>query len=507
MQPRLAELIGSLSLATDLAVGLAMETALRTSLIAVELGRALGERDDSLRDLYYTGLLRFLGCTAYAHESAAQLGDDLEVTPVLGLADGAHLGDVVGRAVRGLQRNKGPLRRVRAVVKLLGDPKGQQKFARAHCDQAVTLSARLGMNARVAAALAQMYERFDGKGHPHRVAGERIDLAARVMHVAFCAEVHRALEGPAAALAVVKRRAGGELDPRIAAAFLGRAPSLLPVLSAPSVWDAFLAAEPEPHLTLPPARVGELALAFAHFVDLKSPFTLGHSTGVATLADAAAAQRSFSDGDRQTLRIAAWLHDLGRVAVANDVWDKPGPLNVAERERVRLHAYQTERVLAQSPLFAPYAAIAAAAHERCDGSGYHRGLTTGSAAARILAAADVYTALGEARPHRPAFAPAAAATLLADEARAGKLDRDAVEAVLAAAGHATRVRGARPMQLTEREVEVLCLLARGLSNKEIGKALFISPKTVKRHVEHIYEKTGVSTRAAAALFAVENSLV
>jgi putative nucleotidyltransferase with HDIG domain len=250
-----------------------------------------------------------------------------------------------------------------------------------------------------------------------------------------------------------------------------------------------------------------VAEAFAHFVDIKSPFTLGHSTGVARLVSAAA--EALGLPDRDGLRIAALLHDLGRVSVPNGIWDKPGKLNPAEWERVRLHAYQTERILSQTPLLAGHAQLAGQHHERADGSGYHRGVSQLSRAARLLAAADAYHAMTEERAHRPAHPPAAAAKILVEEARAGRHDREAVEAVLAAARHgaAARVRGGWPAQLSDREVEVLCLLARGLSNKQIGARLFISARTVQHHVAHIYEKTGVSTRAAAALYAVENELM
>jgi DNA-binding NarL/FixJ family response regulator len=120
----------------------------------------------------------------------------------------------------------------------------------------------------------------------------------------------------------------------------------------------------------------------------------------------------------------------------------------------------------------------------------------------------VYRAMTEARAFRPARGPEAPTAALAEEARQGKLDREAVSAVLAAAGHRrVDVRAPLPDGLTDREAEVLQLLARGLSNKEIGRALHISAVTAKNHVAHIYEKTGVATRAAAALYAVTRRLV
>ena len=270
-----------------------------------------------------------------------------------------------------------------------------------------------------------------------------------------------------------------------------------------------IAAEPGLGPTLSDSDFEAVLEAIADFVDLKSPHTLGHSRGVADLAAAAARRLGMSDADTTLIRRAGLVHDLGRLGVSNAIWDKPGPLSASERERVRLHAYLTERILAASHCLSPLAKVAAHHHERIDGSGYPRGLTaTGlSPAARILAAADVYHAATEPRPHRPAHSPDEAAAELRAEVTAGRLDGDTAEAVLGAAGHQERRRRERPAGLTTREVEVLTLLARGTSNKEIARTLVISNSTAGKHVEHIYEKLGVRSRAAASLLAVQHGLL
>jgi DNA-binding CsgD family transcriptional regulator len=197
--------------------------------------------------------------------------------------------------------------------------------------------------------------------------------------------------------------------------------------------------------------------------------------------------------------------------VPNTVWDKPGPLTDAERERVRLHPYYTERMLSRPEALARLGAIAACHHERLDGSGYHRSLP-GSAlspAARVLAAADAYHAMTEARPHREALATEEAAAELRREVRSGRIDADAAEDVLTAAGHARpdpRER-ARPAGLTARELEVLLLVARGASSRDVARQLVIADKTARNHIERIYTKLGVSTRAAASLYAMRHGLV
>jgi HD-GYP domain-containing protein (c-di-GMP phosphodiesterase class II) len=508
---RLAELVGALSVAADLGAGCAPEAAIRMTVLATDVGRAVGLSGQRLRDVYYTALLRYLGCSGYAHEeSFLAAGDDLGLLAALEPVDATDVAGIAKAAFTEVARDAGLFARAQAIARLLGDPNGFQKLARAHCDQATTLASTLGVGAGTLAALGQIYERWDGRGQPEGRAGADIAEAARVLHVANAVEIHLRRSGPAGAVAFIRSGRGKAFDPALADAFLDQAAIALARVTGPTSWEAYLDAEPAPHALVDPARTADVALAFARYVDLKSPFTLGHSTGVASVAAAAAEAAGLSAEDRETVRIAAWLHDLGRASVSNGTWDRPGPLGAMERERVELHALHGERIVARCAALAPAAPLVGRHHERLDGSGYHRQLAGGDIAAlcRLLGAADVWHALGEARAHRPAFGRDAAIALLRDEAAAGRLDPKAVGWVLEGAiGAPARVRPSLPKGLTEREVEVLSHLARGRSNKEIGAALFISPRTVKVHVEHIYQKVGVSTRAAAALFAVTHDLV
>jgi HD-GYP domain-containing protein (c-di-GMP phosphodiesterase class II) len=250
-------------------------------------------------------------------------------------------------------------------------------------------------------------------------------------------------------------------------------------------------------------------LAIATFVDLKSPYMLGHSEAVADLAAAAGSAMKLPRADVQLLRRAGLVHDFGRLGVSNAIWDKKGPLGPGEWERIRLHPYITERMLHQSGALAPVGALAVMHGERLDGSGYPRGLAGVAIpqTARVLAAADVYQAMLEPRPHRPARSPEEAADELRAEVRSRRLDADGVEAVLSAAGHRVRRRKEGVAGLTAREVEVLRLLAQGLSTKEIGERLVMSPKTASNHIEHIYTKIDATNRATASLFAVQHGLL
>jgi HD-GYP domain-containing protein (c-di-GMP phosphodiesterase class II) len=246
----------------------------------------------------------------------------------------------------------------------------------------------------------------------------------------------------------------------------------------------------------------------ADFADLKSMWTTGHSRGVAELAERAAMVAGLAAPEVVTLRRAALVHDIGRVAVPVSVWAKPGPLTRAEQELVRLHAYHSERVLDACPGLRPLARLAGSHGERCDGSGYHRGSRAADlpTVAWLLAAADCYRAMREPRAHRPAMSVQAAADELRQEAEAGRLPYEAAQAVLTAAGQPRRPVP-RPAGLSERECEVLSLIARGMATKQVARQLGISPKTCDHHIQRLYRKTGLSTRAGATLFALEHGLI
>ncbi|HYY79987.1 MAG TPA: HD domain-containing phosphohydrolase [Actinomycetes bacterium] len=506
---RSVELLAALSLATDLGTGQPLEHALRTGVLAVRLGGLAGVPERELADAFHAALLHSVGCTADAHEAARLYGDDIAVRAAYATVDGGRPAEVVGFLLRQAGAGAPPLRRAALLAGALAEgPRRPRRALAAHCEVARRLAPRLGLGGGVGHALGFVFERWDGKGFPAGAAGAAIPLAARLLHVARDADVFRAQAGAEAAAGVVAGRAGTAFDPELAARFARHAGELFAELDGGSAWQAALAVEPGRPGLLAGDALDEACAAVADFADLKSPFTLGHSAGVAELAEAAAWRLRLPPAEVAAVRRAGLLHDLGRVGVSNRVWDKPGPLSDGEWEQVRLHPYYTERALARSPALAPVGALAAGHHERLDGSGYHRGVPAAQLGmpARVLAAADVRQALSEARPHRPALPPAAAAEALAAEARAGRLDAEAVDAVLGATGR----RGGRrpwPAGLSEREVQVLRLLARGLSNKAIAARLGVAAKTVGHHVQHLYAKAGVSTRAGATLFAVEHDLL
>lgn len=506
---RLAELIAALSLGTDLGLGQPMEHVLRSCLIALRLGEDAGIAEDERPTLYYTSLIAWVGCHADSYELAKWFGDDIALKSELYGVDMAGL-PLALFMLRRVGRGRPPLARARtAGAFVAGGWRDLEPSSQTHCLIAGDLAVRLGLGPEVRDPLQEAFERWDGKGGPRGLRGEELALTTRIVQLADIVEAHRRVGGIEAATAVAKARSGTQFDPALVERLRRGAPRLLAGLDAPTSWTEVIDAEPGLRRELPEEEVDGALGAIADFTDLKSPFTLGHSRGVAALAEEAARHYRLSAADTVTLRRAALVHDLGRTGIPNTIWDKPGPLTEAELERVRLHPYLTERMLARPPALARLGAIAALHHERLDGSGYPRGLTAAalSPAARILQTADAYHALTEPRPHRPARSDEQAAAELRAEVRSGRLDGEAADAVLTAAGHRVRRRREWPAGLTRREVEVLALLARGASNKEIAGKLTITPKTVRNHVEHIYAKIDVSSRAGAALFASRHGLL
>jgi HD-GYP domain-containing protein (c-di-GMP phosphodiesterase class II) len=378
-----------------------------------------------------------------------------------------------------------------------------------HSAMARRLAEQLGLSVAVQDAVGASYEQWDGKGWPGRLRGEAVPVASRLSQIGEFTEVAHRIGGTAAAVALAEKRAGSQFDPFLAAAFCNHADALLDGLDEGETWEAVIGAEPAVAVCLSGGEFDAALLAIADFVDLKSPCMLGHARGVSELAAAAGVMLGLGPGEVALLRRAALVSGVGRLGVSNAIWDKRGPLGAGERERVRMHPYLTERMLQQSSALAPLGAIAVRLRERIDGSGYPRGLAGAviPMSARVLGAADVYQAMCEPRPHRESLSRGRAAVELRAEVKAGRMDGDVVEAVLGAAGHRVARRREGPAGLTSREVDVLRLVARGLSSKEIAARLVISPKTTRNHIEHIYSKIGVSNRAAAGLFAMQHGLL
>jgi len=479
---RLAELVAALSLGVDLGFGQPMEHVLRQCLIALRLAGHAGLGEQDRMAVYYTALLVNVGCHADAHEQAKWFGDDIA------LKSGKYvheLGSVRGTlaTMRLVGAGNPPLHRFRVGLEFAFS--GHRQL-----DGMISQHARL---ARVPGALK---------------AGA-IPVAARIAQLAEFIEVAHRVGGVAGAAALARRRAGRQFDPALAALLCDRADQVLGGLDAVQAWPAVIAAEPALAVELSAKQLDSALAAIANFVDLKSPFTLGHSVAVAELAEESGCRLGLPPEQVLMLRRAGFVHGFGRLGVSNSIWDRPGPLSAGEWERVRMYPYLTERMLHQSAALAPLGEIAVQHRERLDGSGYPRGLSGGaiSMPARVLGAADAYTSMLEPRPHRPARPAGEAAAELRTEVRAGRLYGAAVDAVLEAAGHRLPRRREAVAGLTAREVEVLILLARGMSNRQIAQRLVITPKTAGNHVEHIYAKIGATSRAAAAMFAVQHGLL
>lgn len=503
-----AEVLAALSVAIDLGLGQPAEHMLRSALIATRLADRLGLTSDQRDCVYYATLIMWIGCHADSHEYARWFGDDIAMRRASYLIDWSGL--PYQRFLLANVRNGEPLlHRLRAVAALYSDARGHiSRLIHSHCTSAALLAERIGLDAGVQRTLRYTFERYDGGGLPDGVTADGIPIEMRVAQFADLVEVHQRGHGIEGAVRMARSRRGGQFDPAVVDAFVTDPE---PVLAAPmtgDVWAIALREAPDRSAHLGAGELDALLVALGDFVDLKCPFTAGHSRAVAALAGVAAAAVGLDPEAVTLTRRAGHVHDIGRIGVSNQVWSKASALSTAEFERVRLHPYLTERILCRVPGLAQVASVAANHHERLDGRGYPRGLGARELTMpdRVLAAAVSYRSACEPRPYRAAMTAGDAARRVHARVRDGALDPVAAEAVLHAAGQSQRPT-TRPDGLTAREAQVLCLVAQGATNREIAQRLVITEKTARNHVERTYAKIGVSNRVAASLYALEHGLL
>jgi len=512
---RRADFMMALAYATDLATGHSRDFALRSCVLAMRMADAAGLDERMRRAIYHQALLRYIGCNADTHLLAAAWGDEIALRRELqGLdfGDRAEFAAVFVRAITRLYAGASPEELAEAVQRGLAEaPQVNVPVLSGHCEVAQRIAERLGLPAELRESLGQIYERWDGRGLPRGLSGEAVKFPVRLVTLAQDAVALTEAHGFERMTAMIAKRAGGAYEAELVERFLARAESFMAGLAGPVDRDAILALEPAPHAMLDEAACEEAYLAIADFIDMRMPFTFGHSRAVAALAGAAAARMGLPAADIRDVRWAAYAHDLGELTVPVATWMRPSALTERETDAARLHPYHGERALAalggDGKLVA---ALVQRHHERLDGTGYYRNSRAPdlSPGARILAAAETFQTTREARPHRPASTDAAAAAKLRAAVREGRLCPEAVEAVLSSAGQpARRAAPERLAGLTAREIEVLRLIAAGDTTKEAARKLDIATKTADNHIQSLYSKIGVTTRAGAALFALERGLV
>jgi HD-GYP domain-containing protein (c-di-GMP phosphodiesterase class II) len=487
-------------------MGFPFEHGLQTTLIAMRLAERLGVDRRTAGEVYYASLLSHAGCTTEVHMAAEIFGGSMteHFQPVMyGTPREAFLGLMRSLPDPGSDWLERTSQIARRLPRLVTESRGAIS---ANCEVAGMLAGQLGAPSSVPGMLAFLTDRWDGKGPLRRARGDQIPLVMRIVHVAVDAAFQRLIGGPEHARDRIAERSGHAFDRQVASCLVQDGAVILAPVS--EAWDALLDVEPAPYRWLRDIELDRGLAAMGRFADLVSPDLTGHSAAVAALAEGAARQVRLPASEVTALRRAGWVHDVGRVAVHPRIWGKPGRLDADEFEQVRLHPYHTDRVLSRSRFLASLAPIGSAHHERVDGSGYHRGVSAAQLPVtfRLLAAAVAYQSKREPRPYRGALTPRDASEFVSGEANAGRLDPDAVSAVVAAAGQPppelSRVAG-----LTEREAQVIALLARGDLTRQIARALQISTKTADRHIQNAYRKAGLSSRAAAALFAAEHGLL
>ena len=463
------------------------------------------------RDAVYVSLLQFAGCTSDARASASLTGNEMSMNgAIYGKVHHTEPAEMLSFLWElSAEQSSGIAGRLARFATVLSRLPGLLHTASAHCEVNDMMAERMGLDEACRVALGHVFEGWNGSGAPDKLRGEAIARPARIAAIADVVVPAHRVGGSTAIREVARRRAGRAFDPALADLVARNADVLADALSIDSPARTLRELDLEDEPPVDDAAIDALCSAVADFADLKCLHTRGRSPAIANLATAAAQMLRMPLADRELLGRAALLHATGRVGISVTVWDKPGPLDDAEWAQVRTYTLLTERVLRGSEVLASEAELATLIQERLDGTGYHRRLppVALSVSARVLAAATVFHSLSTPRPDRPAVSKSQAAEMLRGEVEAGRLCGNATEAVIAAAGELPKISVTAPRGLTEREVEVLGLIARGLTNRQIADALGIAHKTAGNHVQNVLGKIGVSTRAAAAMFAMRSGLV
>jgi HD-GYP domain-containing protein (c-di-GMP phosphodiesterase class II) len=406
---RLAELIGALSYALDLTEGQPPGHCTRCCLIGMRIGRSIGLPQPALWELFYTLLLKDLGCSSNAARICElYVTDDLSFKRDIKWMDGSL--PQAARFVLGhTGLRKGLLERFKIIFESLKNKdENAQELIVTRCQRGATIARRLRFDERVAAGIHSLDEQWNGKGRPQRLGGANIPIYSRIALLAQIVDVFHTSGGPEAALAEARARSGTWFDPELVAVLetIGPDDELWTTLRSPALSQLVYAEEPARFsVAVDDDYLDEIAAAFGEVVDSKSPYTAGHSGRVALYSDRIACALGLNEKRRRWLRRGALLHDVGKLGVSNAILDKPGKLDEAEWEAVRMHAVYTEEILSRIPQFAALAVVSAAHHERLDGKGYPRGLTAPQITleTRIITTADIFDAITAARPYRGAI--------------------------------------------------------------------------------------------------------
>ncbi len=433
---RLSELIGALSFALDITEGQRAGHAARSCVLGVRFANHLGLGEAERFSLFYALLLKDCGCSSIGSQVAELYGhDDQAVKRTLRAIDHRNPLAVLRHAVRNTEPGARPVARARRFAGLLRTGASSARQLNViRCDRGADIARMVGLDERGVDAIRAVNEHWDGGGVPDGLAGEDIPVLARIMGIAQALEVELTRGGSAHALGVLQSRAGTWFDPSLVG-------DLVLAARHPDFWEG-MDGERDLHAVLAPlepgdrlivaddARLDRVAEAFARVIDAKSPYTARHSDGVARFAVLIADWMGFGARDVRDLRRAGLLHDIGKLGVSSRILDKPGKLDEEEWRQMRRHPEFTARILGQVEQLRDLAAMAAAHHERLDGSGYHLGLTASqlSPSARVLAVADVAEALSADRPYRDGLAPDAVLEIIGRDAGTA-LDADAYTAL------------------------------------------------------------------------------
>lgn len=447
---RLAELIEALSKALDMTEGQPEGHCIRCCYIGTHIGRKIGLGEDDLRDLYYTLLLKDLGCSSNAARICElYLADDLSFKHDFKFVDGS-LTQVLRFVIGHTGMQAGLAERFRGILNILQNGgELSTELIQTRCQRGAEIARQMHFSEGVAKGILGLDEHWNGGGKPDGITGETIPLFSRIALLAQVIDVFQVSGGPKSAMKEISKRRGDWFDPSLVDAFIELAsePDFWKSLASPDLEAIVLASEPGQQAVMADDDyLDDIAAGFAKVIDAKSPYTSGHSDRVALFTDLIAEEMGVGFEARRLLKRAALLHDIGKLGVSNSVLDKPGKLDDEEWLQMRRHSELSEHILATIGAFSDAALIGGAHHERLDGKGYPRGLSASDIPmeVRIVSTADVFDALTADRPYRAAM-PIAKAIAVLWEGAGKSHDPICIEALERALGRTTLLPADAPM--------------------------------------------------------------
>jgi HD-GYP domain-containing protein (c-di-GMP phosphodiesterase class II) len=323
-------------------------------------------------------------------------------------------------------------------VEAFAESHGDSNFIYEHSEFGSSIIKKLPLDSCVSKFIKFHHESWNGSG-PNGLAGSDIPEESQIIHIADMFELIYNDERPYWTqkdyiIKWIKSQSGKMFSSYITDAFLEACKHERFWLDIENInINPDILTRKHPSIKTPVSLdiIKNISVVFAAIIDKKSAFTHEHSIGLSNCASLFSKYYAFDSDTSIKMKIAALLHDIGKLSISNHILDKPGKLSAEEYSIIKSHTYYTKLILGNIGGMEDIAPWAANHHETLRGTGYPEGigedkLCQGS---RIIAVCDIYQALTESRPYRDAMQKKKALDVIDSMVGVGNIDADVVKAL------------------------------------------------------------------------------